>query len=134
MATNLMYYIVLPWLMKKTSVVTLRLSKRDLRRLEELRRVDDLDRSTMIKMLIEEGMRRRVVELYRREKLTSGRAAEILGVSLREFLEILEREGVPINWDMESIRAYLTEKDLKRFEKWWTNHAGDDAEIKYKVE
>jgi predicted HTH domain antitoxin len=30
---------------------------------------------------------RRVVDLYRKEKLKAGRAAEILGVSLRSFLK-----------------------------------------------
>jgi predicted HTH domain antitoxin len=43
-------------------------------------------------------------------KLTAGRAAEILGVRLREFLELLEREGVPVNWDSESVREYLKAK------------------------
>jgi predicted HTH domain antitoxin len=91
-------------------VVTVRLSKRDLERVEALRRIEDVDRSTLIKEFIEDGMRRRVVDLYRRGKLTAGRAAEVLGVSLREFLELLEREGVSVNWDSESIREYLKAK------------------------
>ncbi|MBC7129885.1 UPF0175 family protein [Candidatus Bathyarchaeota archaeon] len=64
----------------------------------------------MIKEFIEEGLRRRIVDLYKKGTLTAGRAAEIAGVSLREFLEILEREGVPVNWDSESIREYLKAK------------------------
>ena len=91
-------------------MVTVRLSKRDLERVEALRRIEDVDRSTLIKEFIEDGMRRRVVDLYRRGKLTAGRAAEVLGVSLREFLELLEREGVSVNWDSESIREYLKAK------------------------
>jgi predicted HTH domain antitoxin len=81
-----------------------------LERVEALRRIEDVDRSTLIKEFIEDGMRRRVVDLYRRGKLTAGRAAEVLGVSLREFLELLEREGVSVNWDSESIREYLKAK------------------------
>ena len=95
---------------EKSAVVTVRLSKRDLERVEALRRLEDVDRSTLIKEFIEDGMRRRVVDLYRRGKLTAGRAAEVLGVSLREFLELLEREGVSVNWDSESIREYLKAK------------------------
>ncbi|MCL7401130.1 MAG: UPF0175 family protein [Thaumarchaeota archaeon] len=95
---------------EKSAVVTVRLSKRDLERVEALRRIEDVDRSTLIKEFIEDGMRRRVVDLYRRGKLTAGRAAEVLGVSLREFLELLEREGVSVNWDSESIREYLKAK------------------------
>lgn len=95
---------------EKSAVVTVRLSKRDLARVEALRVLEDVDRSTLIKEFIEDGLRRRVVNLYQKGKLTSGRAAEILGVSLREFLEILEREGVPVNWDSVGIREYLRAK------------------------
>jgi hypothetical protein len=28
-------------------------------------------------------------------------------VSLREFLEMLEGEGVPVNWDAESVKSYM---------------------------
>jgi len=93
--------------MEKSAVVTVRLSKRDLERVEAVRVLEDVDRSTLIKEFIEDGLRRRVVDNYRRGKLTAGRAAEILGISLREFFEILEREGVPVNWDSESVKEYL---------------------------
>ncbi|MEA2090552.1 MAG: UPF0175 family protein [Thermoproteota archaeon] len=93
--------------MGKSVVVTVRLSKRDLERVEAVRVLEDVDRSTLIKEFIEDGLRRRVVDNYQRGKLTAGRAAEILGISLREFLEILEREGVSVNWDSESVKEYL---------------------------
>jgi predicted HTH domain antitoxin len=92
---------------EKSAVVTVRLSKRDLERVEAVRILEDVDRSTLIKEFIEDGLRRRVVDYYQRGKLTAGRVAEILGISLREFLEILEREGVPVNWDSESVKEYL---------------------------
>ncbi|MBO3754648.1 MAG: UPF0175 family protein [Candidatus Brockarchaeota archaeon] len=95
---------------EKSAVVTVRLSKRDLERVEALRVIEDVDRSTLIKEFIEYGLRRRVVNLYQGGRLTAGRAAEILGVSLREFLEVLEREGVPVNWDSDGIREYLKAK------------------------
>jgi len=95
---------------EKSAVVTVRLSKRDLERVGALRRIEDVDRSTLIKEFIEDGLRRRVVDLYRKEKLTAGRAAEVLGISLREFLELLEREGVSVNWDSEGIREYVKAK------------------------
>lgn len=94
-------------MMEKSAVVTVRLSKRDLERVEAVRGLEDVDRSTLIKEFIEDGLRRRVVDNYKRGKLTAGRAAEVLGLSLREFLEMLEREGVPVNWDSESVKEYL---------------------------
>jgi len=103
-------FIAVKFMAEKSAVVTVRLSKRDLERVEALRVFEDVDRSTLIKEFIEDGLRRRVVELYKMGRLTAGRAAEILGISLREFLEILEKEGVPVNWDSESIREYLKAK------------------------
>lgn len=96
--------------MEKSAVVTIRLSKRDLERVEAVRALEDVDRSTLIKEFIEDGLRRRVVDNYRRGKLTAGRAAEMLGISLREFLEMLEREGVPVNWNSDSVKEYLKAK------------------------
>jgi predicted HTH domain antitoxin len=92
---------------EKSTVVTVRLSSRDLKRVEAVRVLENVDRSTLIKEFIEDGLRRRVIHLYQRGKLTAGRAAEILEIPLREFLEILEREDVPVNWDSESIKEYL---------------------------
>jgi len=84
-----------------------RLSGRDLERVEAVRVLENVDRSTLIKEFIEDGLRRRVIHLYQRGKLTAGRAAEILRIPLREFLEMLEREEVPVNWDSESVKKYL---------------------------
>jgi len=92
---------------EKSTVVTVRLSGRDLERVEAVRTLENVDRSTLLKEFIEDGLRRRIIHLYQKGILTVGRAAEILEVSLRQFLEILELEGVPVNWDSESIKEYL---------------------------
>ena len=44
-------------------------------------------------------LRQWVIRLYSDGKLSAGQPAEILGVSLREFLEMLERERVAVKWD-----------------------------------
>jgi len=92
---------------EKSTVVTVRLSSRDLERVEAVRTLENVDRSTLLKEFIEDGLRRRIIYLYQKGVLTVGRAAEILEVSLRQFLEMLEMEGVPVNWDSESIKEYL---------------------------
>lgn len=93
--------------MEKSTVVTLRLSGRDLERVEAVRVLEKVDRSVLLKEFIVDGLRQRVVHLYRKGRLTAGRAAEMLGVPLREFLDILEREGVPVNWDSREVKEYL---------------------------
>jgi len=92
---------------EKSSVVTVRLSGRALERVEAVRTLENVDRSTLIKDFIEDGLRRRVARLYEKGDVSAGRAAEILGVPLREFLETLEKEGIPVNWDQESVREYM---------------------------
>jgi predicted HTH domain antitoxin len=91
-------------------VVTLRLSKRDLQRLEALRVLEKADRSTLLKEFIEDGLRKRVINLYSKGRLSAGRAAEILDISLQEFLELLERECISVNWDSASVKEYLKVK------------------------
>jgi predicted HTH domain antitoxin len=95
---------------EKSTVVTVRLSKRDLKRVEAVRTLEKVDRSTLVKEFIEEGLRDRVLRLYSKGKLSAGKSAEILGVSLREFLELLERECVAVNWDAEGVKDYLKAK------------------------
>jgi predicted HTH domain antitoxin len=95
---------------EQTSIVTLRLSKRNLSRVEAVQVLEKVDRSTLFKEFIEDGLRDRVVRLYADGKLSAGRGAEILGISLREFLELLERKGVAVSWDSNSIKEYMKEK------------------------
>ena len=94
---------------QKSIVVTVRLSKRNLRKVEAVRALENVDRSTLFKEFIEDGLQERVVRLYEKGKISSGRGAEILGISLREFLELLERRGVSFNWDSRTIKEYMEE-------------------------
>ncbi len=97
-------------LAEKTSVVTVRFSPSDLDRIETVRSIEKVDRATLLRDFIKDGLRRRVVELYKDGKMTASKAAEVLDVPLREFLGLLEREGVPVNWDSESLKEYMRNK------------------------
>lgn len=95
---------------EQTSIVTLRLSKNNLNRVEAVQALEKVDRSTLLKEFIEDGLRDRIVRLYVDGKISAGRGAEILGISLREFLELLEGKGIGVNWDSSSIKEYMKEK------------------------
>jgi predicted HTH domain antitoxin len=95
---------------EQTNIITLRLSKRNLTRVEAVQELENVDRSTLLKEFIEDGLRDRVVKLYVDGKLTAGRGAEILGVSLRQFLELLERKSVAVSWDSDSVKEYMKSK------------------------
>jgi len=92
---------------EKSTMITMRLSHQDSERIEAVRALENVDRSTLLKEFIENGLRRRVIHLYQNERLTANRAAEILGIPLRELLELLEREGIPINWDSRMVKEYM---------------------------
>ncbi len=49
-------------------------------------------------------LQQKVLRQYSEGKLGAGRCAEVLGISLREWYELLERKGVTVNWDEESVR------------------------------
>ncbi|MGD0994081.1 MAG: UPF0175 family protein [Candidatus Bathyarchaeia archaeon] len=95
---------------QKSSTVTVRLSKRILSRVDAVQALENIDRSTLFNELIEDGLRDRVVRLYAKGKLSAGRGAEILDISLREFWDLLENKSVAINYDSEAIKEYLKEK------------------------
>jgi predicted HTH domain antitoxin len=90
--------------------VTVRLSKRNLQIVETVRTIENVDRSTLIKEFIEDGLRQRTATLYEEGKISAGKGAEILGISLREFLEILEQKCFVVNWDSEALKDYMREK------------------------
>ncbi|MCS4541490.1 MAG: UPF0175 family protein [Euryarchaeota archaeon] len=66
-----------------------------------------MDRSTALRQIIDVGIheikRRKAIELYREGKITLGRAAEIAEVPLWVMAEILRRENVPFNLDVEAV-------------------------------
>jgi predicted HTH domain antitoxin len=97
-------------LSERTSIVTIRLSKRNLQRVETLRTLENVDRSTLIKEFIEDGLRQRTATLYEKGKITAGKGAEILGISLREFLELLEQKCMVVNWDSETLKTQMQQK------------------------
>ena len=58
---------------------------------------------------VEEELRLLVaLELYREGRVSLGKAAELAGLSLREFLYELRSRRVPLNYDLEEL-----EKDME---------------------
>ena len=95
---------------EQSNIVTLRLSKRALQRLEAIRTIEKTDRSTLVKEFIEDGLRKKTIRLYSAGKLSAGRSAEILDISLREFFELLEQECVSVSWDSANVKEYMKTK------------------------
>jgi hypothetical protein len=49
---------------EKSAVVTVRLSPPDLERIEAVRSIEKVDRTTLLRDFIEDGLRRKVVDIY----------------------------------------------------------------------
>jgi predicted HTH domain antitoxin len=90
------------------TIVTLRLSAGEARRVAAVQELTGLDRAVLLRKFIEDGLRRRVLASYREGSITAQVAAEILDMPLREFLDLLEKDEIPVNWDGDLIQEYMT--------------------------
>ena len=95
---------------QKTAIVTLRLSPSEARRVSAVQTLTHLDKATLLRDFIEDGMRRRVLESYRTGQITAQKAADVLDISLREFLSLLEQNGLAVEWDSDLLRDYMTKR------------------------
>jgi predicted HTH domain antitoxin len=77
-----------------SDVLSVKIDKDKLKLLEEMAREEETDRSTVARKLLDMGIRdwktERSVKLFSEGKVSLWKAAEIAGVSLREFIEIVK--------------------------------------------
>lgn len=101
----------------QTEHLTGRVPKKQLDQLEMISKEEGIDRSTALRKVLDIGFkeyrRERAVERYRKGKISIGKAAAEAGLSIFEMYDILEREKIPIELDIERMREALR-KDLKR--------------------
>jgi len=93
--------------------LTGRVNRRQIEVLDKISKEEQIDRSAALRKILDIGlqeyMKRKAVENYRREKISIGKAAEEAGVSIAEFYKILSDEGVPIKIDTTALREALKE-------------------------
>jgi len=102
-----MYYVKV-----MSEPITLRLPPQTAKKLQEIAKKEGKDRSTLIRELLENGVKQKsiqqAVELYRAGQVTAWKAAHLAGVSLWCFYKILEEKGVLIQYSEHDL-----EQDLK---------------------
>lgn len=85
--------------------VSTRVDEETVKEIDALSKEKHMDRATMLRNLIAEGLkkeqRKRVVELYRQEKISMGKAREILGIDFDEWLKLMKEEKLTIHYDRE---------------------------------
>jgi len=92
--------------------ITLRLPTQTAKKLKEIAEKEGKDRSTLIRELLENGVKQKnlnnAIELYQAGQVTAWKAAQLAQVSLWAFYKILEEKGVNIQYSEHDL-----EQDLK---------------------
>lgn len=90
-------------------VLSVRLDDKDFERLKELASKEKKDQSTLARELIIYGWNYMMVQRYREGKLSLGKLAKQLGISLSETIDLLADMGVeaPIDYD-DYLKGYET--------------------------
>ena len=95
-----------------SETISLRLPKETIKKLRELADKEGKDRSTLIRELLEHGVKEKsleqAIELYRMGQVTGWKAAQLSGVSLWNFYKALSKKGVLIQYSEHDL-----EEDLK---------------------
>ncbi|MBS7653018.1 UPF0175 family protein [Candidatus Bathyarchaeota archaeon] len=88
--------------------VTTRLPREMLREVERLAEKEKVDRSELIRRLLDFALRQKRVdealEAYRDGSVTLWRAAEMAGISLREMMELVKMKQIPIPYTLDDLK------------------------------
>lgn len=94
----------------------MRLSEETLKKLDEIADGEKKDRSMIIREFLDQGIKEKriqnSIDKYKSGKVTAWRAAELAGLSLYEFIDILRDRKIPAQYSMEDL-----ERDLKPIEE-----------------
>ena len=92
-------------------VTTLRLSEDELRRITRIAREQGVDRAVLLRRAIAGGLRQILlsdaIARFQRGECSAWRAASDAGVGLWEFLDELQRRGVPFRTDERHLESLI---------------------------
>jgi len=94
-------------IMTKTQNLTVRLERELIKKIEEEAQHEKTDKSTVARRLIAAGIEQaekaRALEEYRKGKCTIWKASAKAGIPLREMIELIRRERIPLHISMEDV-------------------------------
>jgi len=95
----------------KTATVSLRLPKSEIQRLASAATLGGLDRSAFLKHALRRGARDLMLEqagdAYRRGAATLSRAAEMAGLTLRDFMARMRSANVELTYSLDDLAKDL---------------------------
>lgn len=90
------------------STITARVSDEVRRELEEITKSEKLDRSTVVRRLLERAIKDykldEALRKYQKREVSLGKAAEEAGISLRKILSEARKQDVHFDYTKESLR------------------------------
>ncbi|MCS4540926.1 MAG: UPF0175 family protein [Euryarchaeota archaeon] len=94
--------------MERTSVL---LPHKYLKEIDQIAEEQGLDRTTLVRQLLISGIKeykiKLAVELYRAEKISLGKAAEIADISIWEMMDILREQKIPLAYRLSDAREEI---------------------------
>lgn len=94
-----------------TKQMNLRLDEDLIKEFEELAENENLDRSSLIKKILIEGLQKErfnfAIKKYVLKEISIERAAEIAKISLHEFLSKMSQLGIPSNLSIEDFKKIM---------------------------
>ena len=86
-------------------VISVRLKK--LKELDYFSKLMNENRSEVVRSLVEEGKKLKAIELYKKGKVSLGLASKLSGLSLGEFLDLLEEYNVQLNLSLDDAKQAM---------------------------
>ena len=94
-----------------TKQMNLRLDEDLIEEFEELAKNENLDRSSLIKKILIEGLRKErfdfAIKKYVLKEISMEKAAELAKVSLHEFISKMSQMGIPSNLSLEDFKKII---------------------------
>lgn len=88
--------------------ITTRVSKEIEKQIKAISRVEQLDKSAVIRRLLTDAIKKWQIEhalkQYKEGKITIGKAAKIAGVSLRQMIDLASERGVPFQYTIKDLQ------------------------------
>ena len=99
--------------MENSIVTTVRLEQSLVKELDNLAKTEHTDRTSILKQVLNAGIKeikiRYALQLYQEGRVSVGKAKELAGVSLWEFLDILKARKIGFRTDEEEFAIQLKE-------------------------
>ena len=93
-------------------VISIRPTEEIEEKIEKLAKLEHMEKSTLVRKLLlkgaDEELKKQALEMFRENKVSAGRAAEIAGISIYEMLDLIKQKGFALHITKQDI-----EEDFK---------------------